>query len=339
MDNQCDSDIKEARVINKLPVKLSLIDQIEHLKKQGITFIKRSEDSAISYLSICSYYFETCSYKKLFNKRVGGSRNGQYIDLDFDQLCKIEQLNGVFQRLLLLITLAVEHESKVKLMKIFTENSGENGYSIVKDYMSSLDDYDCKILLAELERLKGGKYSRESAIKYADGIPIWVFVESITFGTLLRFYRFCAKRWKNREMQKEHHLLCRVKSVRNACAHSNSILDGITEKSSDDVIVLEEVSKEIEAIGFKKHARQSNMCNAKMKEIVISAYMYKKFMSRDCKCEECVNNGESIILYIAGDFINKADEYMKEYSRVSKFNSSLAFIRTIIDSWVYEGYN
>ncbi|KXA21004.1 hypothetical protein HMPREF3208_00679 [Gardnerella vaginalis] len=108
MDKQCDSDIKKARVINKLPVKLSSINQIEHLKKQGITFNKQSEDSAISYLSTFSYYFETCSYKKLFSKRVGGSRDGQYIDLDFDQLCKIEQLNRMFQILLLLITLAIE---------------------------------------------------------------------------------------------------------------------------------------------------------------------------------------------------------------------------------------
>lgn len=143
--------------------------------------------------------------------------------------------------------------------------------------MSSLYNDDRKILIAELERLKDGKYSRESAVKYTGGMPIWVFVEGITFGTLLRFYRFCAKRWNSREMQKEHHLLCRVKSVRNACAHSNSILDGITEKSFDNVLVLEEVSKAIETVGFNKRARRSNMCNAKMKEIVITAYMYKRF--------------------------------------------------------------
>lgn len=117
MDNRYCSCAKKTCVINKLPVKLSSIDQIKHLKKQGITFNKQSEDFAISYLSTFSYYFETCSYKKLFNKRVGGSRDGQYIDLDFDQLCKIEQLNRMFQKLLLLITLIIEHESKVKLLK------------------------------------------------------------------------------------------------------------------------------------------------------------------------------------------------------------------------------
>ena len=334
MDNKCDSGTEEVCVINELPVKLSLPDQIEHLKKQGITFNKQSEDSAISYLSTFSYYFETCSYKKLFSKRVGGSGDGQYIDLDFDQLCKIEQLNRIFQRLLLLITLSIEHESKVKLMKMFTENSKEDGYSIVKDYMSSLNDDDRKRLIAELERLKDGKYSRESASKYTGEMPIWVFVESITFGTLLRFYRFCAKQWKNREMQKEHHLLCRVKSVRNACAHSNSILDGITEKSSNDVIVLEEVIKEIEAVGFKKRARQSNMCNAKMKEIVITAYMHKKFLSRNYQCDECFNDQKSIIQDLAEDFIKKASEYTKEYYKMTKFNSVLTFICTIIDSWV-----
>lgn len=334
MDNKCNSGTEEVCVINELPVKLSLPDQIEHLKKQGITFNKQSEDSAISYLSTFSYYFETCSYKKLFSKRVGGSRDGQYINLDFDQLCKIEQLNRIFQRLLLLITLSIEHESKVKLMKMFTENSKEDGYSIVKDYMSSLNDDDRKRLIAELERLKDGKYSRESASKYTGEMPIWVFVESITFGTLLRFYRFCAKQWNNREMQKEHHLLCRVKSVRNACAHSNSILDGITEKSSDDVIVLEEVIKEIEAVGFKKRARQSNMCNAKMKEIVITAYMHKKFLSRNYQCDECFNDQKSIIQDLAEDFIKKASEYTKEYYKMTKFNSVLTFICTIIDSWV-----
>lgn len=59
--------------------------------------------------------------------------------------------------------------------------------------------------------------------------------------------------------------------------------------------LLEEVSKAIEAVGFNKRARRSNMCNAKMKEIVITAYMYKRFLSRNYQCDECVNDQKALL--------------------------------------------
>lgn len=51
-------------------------------------------------------------------------------------------------------------------------------------------------------------------------MPIWAFLEVMTFGTLLAFYLFCSRRWDDGVMRGEHYILKGVKTVRNCCSHS-----------------------------------------------------------------------------------------------------------------------
>lgn len=65
--------------------------------------------------------------------------------------------------------------------------------------------------------------------RYADlGFPAWAFIEVVSFGSFLYFYKFCAKRFNDREMLNEFYIFQAVKSLRNACAHNNCILNNLS---------------------------------------------------------------------------------------------------------------
>lgn len=43
-------------------------------------------------------------------------------------------------------------------------------------------------------------------------MPAWAFLELTSFGTLIDFVRFCARRWGDRRLEASHYDLKRVKS-------------------------------------------------------------------------------------------------------------------------------
>ena len=115
---------------------------------------------------------------------------------------------------LLPMTLDIEHFAKAKLMREVTERVGEDGYSIVADYLASLPKKSLDIRNGEIRRLENDRYSGNLVRRYDGAYPAWVFVELISFGGSIDFYRFCALRWDDRGMWKEHYLLKQVKAVR-----------------------------------------------------------------------------------------------------------------------------
>lgn len=99
---------------------LSIDEQINHLKSKGVTFRLCSEEEAAAYLTDRTYFFKIAAYRVLFQKRVGGTRDGQYIDLDFGYLKSLASLDRNLRYALLPLTLDVEHAARTKLMRIAT---------------------------------------------------------------------------------------------------------------------------------------------------------------------------------------------------------------------------
>lgn len=65
---------------------LTVEQQIAHMKSKGITFDLCSEEEAAAYLADRTYFFKLYAYRVLFERRVGGLRDGQYVGLDFGYL-------------------------------------------------------------------------------------------------------------------------------------------------------------------------------------------------------------------------------------------------------------
>ena len=57
-------------------------------------------------------------------------------------------------------------------------------------------------------------------------------IEIVSFGDYLRFYKFCADRWNDKDLLNDFYLMKDVKELRNAAAHNNCILNDVTIKES-----------------------------------------------------------------------------------------------------------
>ncbi len=105
------------------------------------------------------------------------------------------------------------------------EDRGEDGYAIVADYMASLTAANREYRLRELGADGSSPYSSSLYAKYSGDMPVWAFLELTSFGTLIDFVRFCARRWGDRRLEASHYDLKRVKSVRNCAAHGSCLIN------------------------------------------------------------------------------------------------------------------
>ena len=103
-----------------------------------------------------------------------------------------------------------------------TQRKDEDGYAIVADYLASLNHDERQRRELETSRLAGDAYRGPLVRKYASDMPVWVYVELLTFGAFANLYRFCSERWHDQRMKDEHYLLRQAKDARNAYAHGNT---------------------------------------------------------------------------------------------------------------------
>ena len=237
---------------------LTIEQQIEHLKQKGVAFELCSEEEATDYLRDKCNFFKLASYRKLFSKYEGGPRDGRYVDLDFGQLRLLAALDQELRHALLGMTLDIEHFQKVTLLREM-EDRGEDGYAIVADYMASL---------TTANKMSGrSPYSSSLYAKYSGDMPAWAFLELTSFGTLIDFVRFCARRWGDRRLEASHYDLKRVKSVRNCAAHGSCLINCFAERGAARGSASSGVSRRVAAVGIPKATRRKWMGNTAMQEV------------------------------------------------------------------------
>ena len=269
----------EARKEDKRKPKLTVEEQIEHLKSKGVTFDLCGEEKAARILSEQDHYFRLAAYRVLFPKRVGGAHNGKYAGLDFGYLVDLAGIDQELRGFLLPLTLDVENAAKTKLIKRITEDPGEDGYSVFADYLAHLNHADRKRRKGEIARLENDAYLGPLVTRYPiEEMPSWVFLELSSFGAFTSFYLFCADRWKDPSMKKEHYLLRCSNSLRNAVAHSSAIINGFSANAPESPIrTPSEVASALEAVGINKRSRRSKMRNIRIQQIVVLAFSYSHF--------------------------------------------------------------
>ena len=66
--------------------KLTVEQQIQHMKSKGVQFNIVSEEEATSYLTSNTYYFKIKAYAKNYDKYRTTEKAGQYVNLEFAYL-------------------------------------------------------------------------------------------------------------------------------------------------------------------------------------------------------------------------------------------------------------
>ena len=156
--------------------KLTIDEQIEDLKKKGVTFEIMSEEEAKKFLRYNNYYFKLKSYAKNYPINP---KNGKYVNLEFAYLQELSTLDMHFRRFCLRLTLDLEHILKTKLIRDFNLNDSCDGYQIILDYLTTNES-----LSNELSSFKSFGYTAKDVIlaKYSGNLAIWNFIEIIEFG-------------------------------------------------------------------------------------------------------------------------------------------------------------
>lgn len=261
---------------------LSVDQQIAHLKKKGMTFELCGEGEAAAILAGRDHYFKLAAYRTLFPKRVGGERDGQYAGLDFGHLVDLAAIDRELRGFLLPMALEVEDAAKTKLIGRITDDPGEDGYSILADYLANLNHGDRNRRSGEVKRLAADAYLGPLVARYPlEEMPAWVYLELASFGALADFYLFCAGRWGDTEMKDDHYLLRRTGSLRNATAHSSAILNGLGCVADEQIRYPSAVAVALEEIGVTKRLRRSKMRNPRMLQMTVLAYAFSRFVPTD----------------------------------------------------------
>jgi len=303
---------------------LSLDEQIEHLKQNGVKFNIMNEQAAKDYLLNNNNYFKLTAYRKNYNKHPDGYFKDKYIDLDFAYLVDLAVIDMQIRYQVVHMALDIEHYVKLKLLRKVNENS-EDGYQIVQDYIGSLTDIQKSILDGEINRNINNIYCGDIINKYNSKYPIWAFIEIISFGRLVSFYDFCSKRFADKGMKDDYYRLLTCKEIRNASAHSNCILNDlhsntVTHKTNADV------TKELASIPhMNKNFRRNRMSNARIQQLVTLFYTHSVMVT-----SLGVKSTENKKIHEIMDRIYKNINY---YNNNQLIRGTFDFLKLVVDSW------
>ena len=325
--------------VNKEDVPLLSIDeQIAQLKEKGVTFDLCSEEEAKGYLADRTYYFKIRSFRTLYDKRVGGERDGQYINLDFGPLRALASLDRDLRYALLPLTLDVEHAAKTKLIRVVTELEGEDGYGVCADYMASLNKDERNRRRGDVAMLKYDLYCRDLLLKYGKDpakMPAWVLLELFSFGSIAGFYLFCAKRWGDKAMEDEHYMLRQAQFIRNACAHSSNMVNGFRfvpevvenadEEEEEKIATNDSVGQALAKTGLSHRVRTSKMKNPRLKQIATLMYLHSRLITEGTSRRRAIADMQALKASMT--------KSLETLSANDIVRSSLTFLIALIDNW------
>ena len=247
---------------------------------------------------------------------------------------------------ILSICIDIEHSLKMKILQNF-EISTDNGYDIVQRFFNC-NQFKGDIVARNIFEKRHSFYIKGLLSKYiknVDGlntehlfliqnnnsnfyldIPIWVLLETLTFGDLINFYDFYYDDIKN--YQALHtcnppincNILHSIKSLRNACAHNNCILSNLKDKTS---YAPSNVKSFLGKINVNNSAIRSRMINRTILEIACVLYSLYYIVPQKVKTHDI--NQFKIVL----------EEYDKKYKQIlcnnTIIDSSFEFLKKCID--------
>ena len=261
---------------------------VQHMVNKGIKFTIINQDSAKKHLSEHNNYFKLTSYRKNYTKYTAGQNVGKYENLEFAYLRELARLDTLIRHLLLEMALDIEHFLKVLLLKAVEDNivNGEDGYKIIEDFL-----FDCgntstfdraansskrtNNFYKKITQNKNNPYCSGLTNKYADEMPVWAYVELMSFGDLKDLIEFYSVKtgWA---LPVDIQSIDRVRQLRNACAHGNAIINDLNSVpgTPNKSIAPPFISKFVINAGVSKTSRDRKLSNPRINQIVHLLYVY-----------------------------------------------------------------
>ncbi len=253
---------------------MSIDEQIEDLKSKNIKFEIYTVEEAKKYLYYNNYYFKVKSYARDFSQYSCVEKNNQYINLDFAYLVELSELDMYFRRLIVRLSLEIEHVIKVRFMKDIINNPNEDGYNIVKKYVDS--DYSVLLELYSHNDKSATKGLIEKIKANEDEIPIWKFIEVLSFGRFIELYNLYYGIYGGHSYSS---YLGNVKFLRNAAAHNNCLLNSLRKPYSIKISKCKDIMDTLAKSKKFETSYKDKMENKIIHDFVVLLFVYYDLMS------------------------------------------------------------
>lgn len=245
---------------------------IDHMKVKGIKFEVVTEEDAKVFLQNNNYYMKLASYRENYDKITIGKRTGEYINLDFAYLQELSTIDMHLRYLILQMCLDIEHALKITLLKDIENNVQEDGYDIIRRFVTKYER-----CCYNIQNHKSSEYCRGLIDKYYPYFPAWVFVELISFGDMVKLYEYYNERYPGR--LKDGELLYSIRDLRNATAHSNCLINRLQKGTNKPSVKIVKFVSQIDGIGASM--RTTKLSNKFLCDFTTLLYVYNEFIVSD----------------------------------------------------------
>ena len=319
---------------NELKPMLHINEMVDYLKLKNIKFERISEKDAENYLKNNNNYYNLTSYKNNFEKYfVNGIFIDKYIDLDFSYLKDLSIIDHRLRLILFKMIIDIEHYLKIKILNTIESIDEEDGYRIVNRYLEQ-DFYNVKFpkkVHNSIFKKVGSEYYQKIFSKYdldkdkkLENIPIWEFLEIITFGELVNFYDFYTNEYKLKDENKDVYILRDTVKLRNAVAHNNCILSELNMKKNKYPPSYK-IIQFLNNCDIGKDTRSKKLSNSRIRQITYTLYMFNEIVTSD----GIKNNVKKDINELFFDRIIKHKEY---YNNNELLKSIYCYFKKIIEN-------
>ena len=263
---------------------LNINELINNLKENNIKFNKMTEEEVKLYLKTNNNYYNVTSYKNNFAKypSPAGKYEGMYIDLDFAYLKDMSDIDYKVRLILFKMIINIEHSLKLKILDIIEYIDEEDGYNIVNLFLEedfNSENFPKKVHNSILKKV-GNVYYEKIFSKYdidndkkLENIPVWEFLEIITFGELVNFYDYLIKYYNLKKENKDVYIFREIVKLRNAVFHNTNILNDLVIKDNNYLITYK-IMNYLKKCNINKQIRDNKISNSRIKQITCTLYMF-----------------------------------------------------------------
>lgn len=282
-------DKVDDKSVNLRPM-MHIDEMVPYLKQKNIKFEKISEERAEKYLRDNNNYYNVTSYKHNFERYLfDGKFVDKYIDLDFAYLKDMAIIDHRVRLILFKMIIDIEHYLKIKILNTIETIDEEDGYRIVNLYLEKdfNDERFPKRVHNSIFKKVGNEYYQKIFSKYdvdkdkkLENIPIWEFLEIITFGELVNFYDFYTKEYNLVDENRDVYIFRDIVKLRNAVAHNTCVLSELNKKDNEYPPAYK-VVQYLKSCNIGKETRDNKLGNSRIRQITYTLYMFNEIVTSD----------------------------------------------------------
>ena len=312
-----ETDIK-FDISNSAPPKLSIPNQIEHMKKKGITFSICSEGEARRFLSEHNYYYKLKAYAHNFDIYRDSAKKGQYINLDFAHLKDLSTIDARFRKIILTMCVDLEHFLKVRMLNHCTMVD-EDGYEIIQEFFKRQPKLKDEIEDTKINTSTCHGIARKRQGQWA----IWNVVELLSFGPFVELYQLFYERNTTFEDTGVEYLYP-VRMIRNAAAHNNCLLNQMRAPYSREINPSYDLRNRINSMtSVRAETAKDHLRHPTIHDFLALIILYDKIVPEPTRSKGL----QEVKNLFDNRMIRNKDYYQKQQGLIASYR----FVREILD--------